>query len=372
MDSTEIHYKIILVEPNLSGHHKVYLEEFYKTLKSLGCNISVLSTKNILCSKKIKYIKPLKLSQNNIAKKSQVCINFIICVINLLSIRCKIKKNGRLIFFCCIDDYMNELMPMLLFNIIFPYKFSGLLLSPRKSKIYLGLNRLNILKSKYCSSIGVLDKFSYDYVEKYQKNVVGFPDFAIKTRPNNKYELSLAIKRKAGQRKIISLLGALDERKGYKTLIEASKILPRDKYFFVLAGKSFMSKDIENSIQKTFEENDNGIFDGTYIPSEEDFDQLVLISDVIFAAYINFSQSSNMFAKASLYKKPLIVSKGYYMEEVLSKYNLGESIEQRSAQECAKAIKNLCRVNTNVYGWEEYLKDNSIDCLKNSFEKILI
>jgi hypothetical protein len=48
-----------------------------------------------------------------------------------------------------------------------------------------------------------------------------------------------------------------------------------------------------------------------------------------------------MLAKASLFEKPLIVSKGSYREEIIIKYGLGIAIEQHSITECASAIIQL-------------------------------
>ncbi len=364
--------KIALVEPNLSGHHVVYLEHFIQCLRQKGYNVTVYSLRSMgdTSFKIIPYIKGWRLPKNSIIKKFVVGINWGILSVNWLFLRKQLSKGTDLVFFCCLDDYMNELMPKWLFEILFPYNFSGLLLTPRQETKMFFFDRRNILKSRYCKSVAVLDEFCRDYLIPYQSNIVYFPDFSDESKPNTNYDLALKVLEKARGRKIISLLGAIDLRKGIVNFIEASKLADQTKYFFLIAGKSFLTGR-EQEILDNFVNRSNCLYWGQRIPTEADFNQLVAISDVIYAAYVNFTQSSNMFSKCALFGKPLIVSRGYYMEEVVNRYHLGCVISQDSPSECVKAIFDCLDHPIDQDKWKRYLDHHSVRQLDRAFSEIL-
>ena len=367
--------KIALVEPSMNGHHEVYLKSFYSVLKEMGHSPMVYTTKGLktIKIKQIRYKNSFRLPSNFLLKKCAVVLNLLVVILNLWNLRICLKKDKSvdLVFFCCIDDYMNEMMTVSLFNCLFPFYFSALLLSPRSRKIYYSFDRRNILRSKYCLSIAVLDEFCAGELSKFQSNIIHFPDFADESSPNDGYFVSNLILSKAKKRKIVSLLGAISRRKGIYTFVDTAKLMSSENYFFVLAGKSFLDTEAENYLQENFANRENCFFFKEGIPTEADFNKLVSISDILYAAYIDFTQSSNMFAKASLFKKPLIVSKGFYMEEIILKYDFGIAINQNSAKECADAIRFLIlNSNENKDGYIRYLRNNSYDNLKDSFCKL--
>ncbi len=367
---------ITLIEPNLSGHHLVYLDYFINALLNLDCHITVYSLSGVrkiegVMYKTISYKPSYILPQNSIWKKIMVCFNFLIISYNILKLRVSIPRNAN-VFFCCVDDYQHEFITKKFFEVIFPFQFSGLLLAPRDRKVFFSFDRRNMLRSKFCRSIGVLDEFCFSQLMKFQPNILHFPDFSDEAEPNLQSTLITLIKKKSRGRKIVSLLGAISSRKGIRTFIQTVELMDNDIYFFLIAGQSYLGSDEEKCMLDNFSRKENCMFYNNSIPSESDFNALFCISNVIFAAYVNFQQSSNMFAKSALFKKPIIVSKGSYMEECMDKYHLGISIDQHSPQECAIGIKSLTRDKTLFSPLsEEYLKYNSYTNLKYSFLMVL-
>jgi glycosyltransferase involved in cell wall biosynthesis len=367
---------IILIEPNIGGHHKTYLYHFTKALLDLNYTVTVYSNPQVERLSKviyhtINYKSPLNLPSGFFKKKSVILLNLFITIYNIFRVRKKGLKNQK-IFFCCIDEYMHELLPIFIFEFLLPFRFSGLLLAVRdKERTFF--DRRKIIKSSYCQSIGILDEFYCAKLsEIYKKSIIHFPDFTDEASPNMNFSLVKDIKEKAKERKIISLLGTISPRKGYRTLIEAIDRLPQNLFFFVIAGKPDLSKEDKIYIEENFSCKENCLF-GSNIPSESDFNALINISNIIYAAYVNFKQSSNMLAKASLFKKPLIVSKDSYMEEIVIKYKLGIAIEQSSVTECASAIIHLTN-NKDIAQqafFDDYLSINSFNNLKEAFSNML-
>lgn len=356
--------RIVLVEPNLSGHHQLYLESFYGVLKDLGHDVSIISSDSTLYKGKVlKYTNPILYFKNGFLKKINVFFNLFITVLNLWRVRSLVKKNVDGIFFCCIDDYMNELLPAFLFDLLIPVQVSGLILKARFYNSFFEFDRRNILRANRFRSIGSLDEFATKELQTFNKNVIRFPDFSDETDPNVDYSLATYILEQANGRKIISILGAIHMRKGIHTFVECSKIMSTEKYYFIIVGKSYLSPKEENYLQLNFIA-ENTFFSLQKIPTEADFNRLVQISDVIFAAYLNFTQSSNMLAKSALFSKPLIVSKGYYMEEATCKYSLGYVIEQNSIDEAALFICSA------AFDWDNKCSDASNYLANNCTEKL--
>ena len=78
-----------------------------------------------------------------------------------------------------------------------------------------------------------------------------------------------------------------------------------------------------------------------------------------------------MFSKCALFGKPLIVSRGYYMEEVMNEYQLGYSIPQDSPSECVKAISDCFDHPIDPDSWQRYLEHHSEKQLDRAFSEIL-
>jgi len=365
---------IFLIEPELSGHHSSYLLHFTNILLEKGYKVTVFSTEKVdkvegALYKKIIYIPPFNLPSNQLKKKLYVLINLFISIYNLFFLRWGIRVDKKAyLFFCCIDEYMHDLMPVFVFNLFVSRDFSALLLS-FSGRDFLLLNRLNILDSKYLKYVGCLCDIIPDELIRFERKVIRFPDFSDESKPNLKHRLIKDILDKSKGRKVISLLGSISLRKGYKTFINTIEYLPKHEYFFVIAGKSERSDRLY--IQGALSKYGNVYFYSNSIPSEAEFNALVYISDIIYAAYINFRESSNMLAKASMFKKPIIVSKGYYMEKIVDRYNIGISIDQESPIECSLAIEELKANSCAENGFDSYFRDNKVKKLNECFERCL-
>ena len=121
------------------------------------------------------------------------------------------------------------------------------------------------------------------------------------------------LKEKAQGRKVVSLLGSINFRKGIKLLLESIPLLPEEDYFFLIAGKSSLTAQQENDLQTFEKSRSNCLFSLEKIPDESCFNALIAESDLIFAAYKQFTGSSNLLTKAAAFHKPVIVSRGFCM-----------------------------------------------------------
>lgn len=380
---------IILIEPNLEGHHEFYLISFVKICLDLNARVKIVSNKkNRQYFEKLKetnvdllkvefvyvnYFDLLELPKNKIKKKIIVLLNFILVSLNLLSITKAVNaESNYLIFFCCIDTLLHDLMPVWLFDFLFPFKWNALTLISNDSKSISLFDRRRLFNSNNALRLYCLGEPSLCFKKNYFSKIYSFPDFADDIPSNRNSNLVKYIETKAKGRKIVSLLGAISFRKGVFTLQKTIQLLDSSVYFIVIAGTSFLSEKDMVKLKRELDLYENCFYSFERISSESDFNALIEISSVIYAAYINFPYSSNMLAKACLFKKQLIVSEGGYMAMIVDKFNLGIIINGNSSVQAASAIREISQCGKNLMSdFATYLKFNSKTTLYSIFKGLL-
>lgn len=275
------------------------------------------------------------------------------------------KKMPSLAFFPKIDSLLSGALQPYIVDKIFPIKWSGIYFHPSHFRISRMCSKLpqeivskfifrqgvlspiSTLKSDFCPSISVLDENIATRLSHHiKKKVYAFPDITDESEPDMNWDICREILQKARGRKIISVLGGLDRRKGIFNLYEISKRSVDKDWFFVFAGKveyGQAEKDL-NLLKEMISQSggDSNLF--CYferVPDGPKFNSLVNASDVIYASYQNFPYSSNLMTKSALFKKPILVSKGALLEERVKKYEIGESIPENSIDDGVKAIDFL-------------------------------
>lgn len=355
---------IYLVDPYRGGHHELYLSIYSKVLRSLGFKIIIITPPMADIN-----ATPLSLWEST-----------------ALSVERIVTKDGKkpfLVIFLWLDNYLSPYLSSSLIEKTFPYNWFGLYFHPKHLRVrprfnfFLRLLNPEIpLRSKYCKAVGVLDA---GIVAKLQnriqnKPVIVFPDVT-DTSLELKQSLFVAdIKKKAKGRKIIAVLGSIDKRKGIIQVLKLAHLSKSKNLFFVFIGKlyenTFSDSEIEFILKNVHAGRDNSFFSFDHVNSEKQFNSVLSICDIIYLSYLGFPHSSNLLTKAAYFKKPVIVSRGYYMEEVVKKYKLGTCINPNNITEASLAIKRILDNYENIQskGMEEYYKANTINTLTKTFE----
>ncbi len=301
------------------------------------------------------------------------------------------KTEPSLVFFNYLDDYLyfNSFFTHLIVSAIFQYRWAGLFFNSallRKPDEYARLggldNRYLSLRSSKCHSVGVLDEgIAYKLQEVAGRTrVVVFPDITDNTKPTLGYHVVQKIINRAGKRKIIGLVGSQEKRKGVLTFLKIASQCTDKPWFFVFAGKlaknTFNSEELRyiKNMTKSFPSNCFFYFD--FIPQEAQFNAIINICDCLYAAYKAFAGSSNILTKAAIFEKPVIVSKGFCMEERVKKFNLGLSVQEGKVEECINAIsflmeRNVASVDVEIPNYENFRENHSEKQLKKAFIQVL-
>lgn len=242
--------------------------------------------------------------------------------------------------------------------------------------------RSNAFKAINCKGLLVLDEnLVVPLKQKIKKNVWIFPDVTDESVPSGMSEIEKNILQKAAGRTIISVAGFLTPKKNIILLLKVAALAQQYKlpYFFVFAGHFLHDAWSENELlflDKSSSEQPENIYLYLNRLNEPELNSIIRSSDIIFAAYRNFNQSSNMLTKATFFNKPVIVSRGYLMEKRVLNFNLGLSVDQDSHEDIINAIKKInttewksaFNANENV---EKYYEFNSRQSVNKVIEEIL-
>ncbi len=362
--------RILLIEPDTGGHHDTYLREIALKFKQMQFEVVIFSQLIPLFAAefnintvKIKYWR-LRRLRSGFLKYIEMVLNFFCSIWNLREIYHKTKlyrNTDSVLFYCYLDGYMNEFLSSTLFDHYNPVSWTGILMrlpQPQDKKSF----RYTILQSGHCLGVAVLTKSENSLLKPFCRQIIHFPDFADGSIPNIHFDITKKIKQLSDGRKIISLLGEISVRKGIYTFVRTVVLLPETEYFFVIAGTASPALTDADLlfVKNQFCNRANCFYHDTRIPSEADFNQLVAMSDIVYAAYKNFNQSSNILAKAALFKRPVIVSRDSYMEQQVVLYDMGVAIDADSPENCAAAIQNM---QSHYLTVRDYLELNSIEAL---------
>lgn len=396
---------IALVDTIWIGHHPTYLKIFTKTLLELGYRVVIFCPEPTEISQWITLNYPKQTDLFHAFELQEPELNqFIIGTTpkTLIALQywqhtaraiqeasSKIGSSPELVFFAWIDSYLSSYLIPYVVDKIFPYNWSGLyfrsyrqLKQQDTSIMYNFINPYTVFQSYRCKAVAILNEDMLETLQIKLKNkpVIVFPDFTDESPPDLNFLPMKLIQEKASGRKIIGLLGSLDKRKGFLTLLEVSQKIAEEKCFFVFAGKlgksSFLPEELTKIQDIVKLAPHNCFFYFERIPNEAQFNSLIYVCDILFAVYNNFSSSSNILTKAAFLKKPVIVSNKFCMGKRVDKFNLGLTIDEDDTLQCIEALHKLdCQHEVNIKqtkrDFEGYKHLHSIDRLYAAFSIIL-
>ncbi|GHC43636.1 hypothetical protein [Roseibacillus persicicus] len=208
------------------------------------------------------------------------------------------------------------------------------------------------LRNPNCVAVGILDeRFSEAMAHETGKKIIAFPDITNENPPEVPSPFALEVIKQAAGRKIIGMV-SLEKRKGFLTMLKiAEAVAGREDWFFVAAGKyakETCSEEEQAYCTAIQAKVDSGELNNLYLqlPGERvndgaDFNSLIKVFDVIYAAYEDFEGSSNALTKGAIFERPLIATKGECVGGRVEEFGMGLTIEQGSVAEGEQAIRKV-------------------------------
>ncbi len=268
------------------------------------------------------------------------------------------KKNlSPTLVFNMFLDYFDVNSSNISINKISKNKWVGIRFNPNLEEI----KKLSLDAS--FQGLLLLDELETDlYAERLQNKVIKFlPDIANDSVPPNQGSMVNNIKNKACGRKIVFMGGVIGGQKNITSWCGLIKVMNPAEWYFVQIGEvnleSFSTRDLIAYIRLLLARPENVFISDSFIGDESVFNELILASDVIFAAYRNFSRSSNMLAKAAIFRKPILVSDGSLMAKRVRYYQMGIVVQMDDISDMKIAL-NLMRENQDFLpGFHKFCKD---------------
>ncbi len=400
---------VALVDWVWRGHHPTYFSKFASALSELGVKVLPLCVdpedfstlrgafpsdlgcgENILPAQPIAFAPMPFLYPWRIRPVVQTVRSFAALGNRLRAWERENNSKIDLVFFACIYDWHFEWFRYA--ENFFRFPWSGLYLHARSFRIPDSPNPINkkmpcpekIFTCSSMQSVALLDEASVAPMRALNgdKPTIAFPDFTDESlpQPGDPCDgLAQKVRSFAQGRPIISLVGHLQRTKGLCEFTKAALDKSLQDHVFFLAGELSwlgISKEKQISLMKAWEQSPNILTHLSRISSEAAINGVIASSDVVFAAYSDFPNSSNILTKAALFKRPVVVSDGYLMAERTRAYGLGEVIPEGDTAALIAAIlritanRNLipqhrsCRAN-------EYSREHSYDRLVEAFRELL-
>lgn len=277
-------------------------------------------------------------------------------ILQLLQVKFLQRKNNLQdipVFLPAVIDFM-AVIPMFIRPFLFPKKWSGIYVTPwyntdtiysKSEKIKRAYGDRSMTLSS-CQGIFVIHS---DYT-RYYRRLLGKNHFFAIPEPislevNRNYPLASEIKKRAGNKFIITLLGGIGKKRNLLLLLDAIKLVKNKNWFLVIIGKlqeSDFSQSELHLINSFFKKHNEQCFiklDG-YITVEQDFNAIINATDLMYLHYHNHPFSSNQLLKAIALRKPTIVNQGGIVEAIIKEANWS-SIVPYNSEAVAMNIEKL-------------------------------
>ncbi|MEE9542775.1 MAG: glycosyltransferase [Thermodesulfobacteriota bacterium] len=393
---------IALVDPFYGGHHEIYLKLFSKALSALGFRVMVFTLRPNEMEEMVKEDSEIDCSTirffsiPELVNRDSLFYSFWGLTTGARrwrAMRKSIKEASSatgwspdMVFIAWLDSYLNFFAGRRIVDLLFPYDWSGLyfhplrLRVPESSSLPEAINLYGALRSVRCKTVAVLDEGVVGKLKKCLggKRVVAFPDVADASPPDSNYSVLREIRDKARGRKIITIIGSLEKRKGILSLLEVAKSNAMENFFFVFAGKlkdkTFKNEELELIRENAERPSDNCFFHLASISGESRFNALMEATEIVYASYDGFYHSSNILAKAAIFKKPLIVTDGFCMGERVREFGIGLTVDYGDVSQCRDAIRALSESKDRgklALDFEGYLSLHSPSRLSESFSDLI-
>ncbi len=366
---------ILLYDGIESGHHKNFVIYYAKELVALNCSVSICfpNAKQLRIefnSKELEFInffdhQPSKVI-NSLRFKSLK--DWKELNLNIKSIPEKID----FLFIMWLDDFK--------FHIDHPFLLK-LFLHYLNFKIripWVGINvhqvhfrketsnheiwcRELITNQKYCLGVGIFDEgIVNQYQTRISKKIYLMPDIT-----NSELKKSIEFKKD----RIIVLPGVGHRRKGILNFLRASQNAKNSNWQFILLGEINWSDftETEQEEMKLALDSENVLCTG-YIENENEMNNYIADADLVFAVYENFPHSSNILTKAAIFKKFVLVSKGFLMAERVNNYKMGLTVESDSDLDLNYLFSKTSALKTR---FDDYSQLHSMNQLRIVLQQIV-
>jgi len=160
-------------------------------------------------------------------------------------------------------------------------------------------------------------------------------------------------------RKCVLLAGAISNRKSPRLWIDLIESADPQEWAFVQVGKiawTSLSSDIARKLRNAHREHSQKFLMIDEYVSEAEFSSAFAVTDVVFAVYDNFFDSSNLISHAAQHQRPLLVASSGVMASRVEEYGLGEVCCDTTPKAMLSQLARLVAKGVSPEGRFRYLQ----------------
>lgn len=214
------------------------------------------------------------------------------------------------------------------------------------------------------------------YQEKVPNKFFAYlPDITETALPDQPSALAQEIRQRAAGRKVVFLGGSIGAQKNLARWYELIAIADPHQWFFVQIGElhrgALTTEDAASLDKVTFCPPENLLVKEEYLPDERAFNEIIATSDILFAVYREFRNSSNMLSKAAAFEKPILVADNYMMGERVRKYGIGKVAPQDDAGLMYRALMSMGEATALKDNFKRYRNDFGINAFEVNLSRFI-
>lgn len=396
---------VALVEWNWMGHHPTYFTLYAKALLEIGHNVIALCpepenliqllrktgiTDELLCRITLVSFRWQKPPSVPYPKRLNCAFESMLTFRQVDRLLTKYERsenrNVDLVFFSCIYDH--EFKYFHIFWKFIGRRWAGLYLHCRAFRMPGTVIPSNgqlpcpdrFLKAKNHHALALLDEGVGAQASALSgRSTVFFPDLTDASLAPEDTVLSAKLKAFAKGRAVVGSLGHLMHTKGTGQLARMAFRPALAGHVFALIGD--LALDLfpveDRQLLQSFNETaPNGFAHYRRVNDGPPFNAVFLACDVVYAAYLNFPNSSNILTKCAYFQKPVIVSDGSLMAARVREFRMGEVVAEGDVEAAEAAILRITEdipswIKANQPRWEDYRKIHSFQTLRGSFDELI-
>ena len=384
--------KVALVEWNWTGgHNATFYAQFVMALQALGCDVLALTTEPEAAREGLEAAR-----RQGLPRESRGAVEFARIprarrvplpsrewrrlwygAMRFMQVeRMARRASAQLVFYASIYD--RDFAPIRFVRRSLSVPWSGLYVHApwfRRPRAANAADPRRLFDDARLSAVGMLDEGVREQAEHLLgRRVVVFPE--VTDERNADTAEARELRRFARGRPLVGLFGHLHRGKGLATLAHAAARAP--ELCFAVGGEiTWDFPPEERRVVETFLADDRRVWQRPgRIRDELTLNSLLGACDALFAAYVNFPNSSNMLTKAALLRKPVVVSDGYLMAERVRRHAMGEVVPDGDAHAAATALHAITRdppawIAAHAPDWGGYLERHSFEALKRAFAEVI-
>lgn len=201
------------------------------------------------------------------------------------------------------------------------------------------------------------------------------PDITDTALPDKPSALAQEIERRAAGRKIVFFGGSIGGQKNVAQWYELVQRADPRQWFFVQIGElhevTFTPEDVAAFKKVTAQPPENLFMYAEYLADDRAFNEIIHMSDVVFAVYRAFKISSNMVTKAASFKKPILVSDGYLMGDRVKRYGIGLAVAEDDTGAILAGLTRLGAAPIPPENFSQFHRDFSQDSVAKRLDEFL-